>query len=366
MKNKNVISVITFALVISAITFSCWLKPQTAYSDSERRPLAEKPEFNMAAIANGKFMDLFEEYSVDQFPERDKFRSIKSLFARYIFNKKENNGLYVADGHISKLEYPVNPKMLDHAEKKFNYLYDTYMNGKDVNVYLSIIPDKNYFLAEKNGAPSLNYKGFINNFKNRFYYMNYIDIVPLLSIDDYYRTDSHWKQENICDVAEHIGASMGTDVKADYTVNTLDKPFNGVYLGQLAMPFEPDNLNYLTNDVLNSVTVNYLDTGMPVAGELYNMEKANGKDPYEMFLSGTSALIEIENPNATTDKELVIFRDSYGSSIVPLLVQGYKKVTVVDIRYIQSNFVGSFVKFDNQDVLFLYSTTLLNNSLAMR
>ena len=76
--------------------------------------------------------------------------------------------------------------------------------------------------------------------------------------------------------------------------------------------------------------------------------------------------MEIENPMATTDKELVLFRDSFGSSIAPLLAQGYKKVSVVDIRYIQSNFVGSFVDFENKDVLFLYSTTLINNSSAMK
>jgi len=96
------------------------------------------------------------------------------------------------------------------------------------------------------------------------------------------------------------------------------------------------------------------------------MEKAYGKDPYEMFLSGTSALIEIENPNAKSDKELVIFRDSYASSIAPLLVEGYSRVTLVDIRYIQSSFLGNFVEFDNQDVLFLYSTSLINNSTSMR
>ena len=85
-----------------------------------------------------------------------------------------------------------------------------------------------------------------------------------------------------------------------------------------------------------------------------------------MFLSGSLSLITIENPNATTDKELVIFRDSFGSSIAPLLVEGYAKVTLVDIRYIASDLVGRFVDFENQDVLFLYSTLVLNNSVTLK
>ena len=110
----------------------------------------------------------------------------------------------------------------------------------------------------------------------------------------------------------------------------------------------------------------YLDTGMPVEGSIYDMEKACGKDPYEMFLSGSSPLITIENPNAKEDKELVLFRDSYGSSLAPLLAPAYSKITVVDIRYIQCDFLGNFIDFDNKDILFMYSTTLLNNSMAMR
>ena len=36
---------------------------------------------------------------------------------------------------------------------------------------------------------------------------------------------------------------------------------------------------------------------------VYDMQKAYGKDPYEMFLSGSLSLITIENPHAQTDKE---------------------------------------------------------------
>ncbi|MBR6635258.1 MAG: hypothetical protein IKL41_06515, partial [Clostridia bacterium] len=78
------------------------------------------------------------------------------------------------------------------------------------------------------------------------------------------------------------------------------------------------------------------------------------------------SLITIDNPNAKTDKELVLFRDSFGSSIAPLLATGYSKVTVVDIRYVQSAILGRFINFENADVLFLYSTLVLNNSETLK
>ena len=85
-----------------------------------------------------------------------------------------------------------------------------------------------------------------------------------------------------------------------------------------------------------------------------------------MFLSGSRSLLTIENPNASTDRELIVFRDSFGSSMVPLLVQDYSKVTLVDIRYIQIDMLGRFLEFNGQDVLFLYSTLVLNNSSTIK
>ena len=85
-----------------------------------------------------------------------------------------------------------------------------------------------------------------------------------------------------------------------------------------------------------------------------------------MFLSGSISLLNIQNPNAKSEKELVIFRDSFGSAIAPLLAEGYAKITLVDIRYLSSALVGNYVDFQNADVLFLYSTSVLNHSETLK
>ena len=365
-KNKNIITVITFTFILLIFSALCYAKPETEFSDSERRPLATMPELNLSTVFNGEFMNNFEEFTVDQIPFRDKFRSIKALFLKNIYRKLDNNGLFIAEGHLSKLDAEENDAMIEHSANRFRYIYDTYIKNKECAVYFSIVPDKNFVIAQKNGFPSMDYTSFINKMKNKTEYMEYIDISNMLSSEDYFYTDSHWKQEKIIDIANKIGTSMHTDVTSEYTVNSLNNPFYGVYTGQLPIPFMPDEIKYLTNDTINNCKVTYYDTGLPVKGEMYNMKKAFGKDPYEMFLSGTSALITIENEKSKTAKELILFRDSFGSSLAPLLAEGYKKITVIDIRYIQSSYIGNFVKFNDQDVLFIYSTTLLNNSLALR
>lgn len=127
---------------------------------------------------------------------------------------------------------------------------------------------------------------------------------------------------------------------------------------------KPETISYLTSDTIESAVVTNFETNR--TGAVYDMEKAAGKNPYEMFLSGSVSLLTIENPNAKTDRELVIFRDSFASSLAPLLLDGYAKITLVDIRYLPSVRLGSFLTFTDQDVLFLYSVNVLNNSETIK
>ena len=62
----------------------------------------------------------------------------------------------------------------------------------------------------------------------------------------------------------------------------------------------------------------------------------------------------------------MVFRDSYASSLIPLLVSGYKKITVVDTRYISPKILNEYINFSNQDILFIYSILVINNSTSLK
>lgn len=365
-KIKNIITIAVFSLLLFSVSAMCYFSSAEKYSDSERRELAQFPTINAQTVNSGKFMKEFENYSADQFPFREAFRTGKAMFSSFILNKAENNGIVFVGGHITKIDKDENEYMMDNAAEIFRGVYEKNIKGKNANVYFSVVPDKNYYLAKKYFYPTLDYEKFIDKMKDKTEYMTYIDVTEHLSDKNYYKTDTHWKQETIADIAQIIAHDMGNDVGADYNVKTLDNPFKGVYYGQGALPIKPDTIKYLTNNTLENCIVTYYDTGMPEVREMYNMEKAYGKDPYEMYLSGAAPLIVIDNPSAKTDKELVMFRDSFGSSLAPLMAEGYKKVTVVDLRYMSSSFVGNFVDFNNADVLFIYSTTILNDSMSLK
>ncbi len=362
---RNIGTVTLAAVLVSGLCLRSLTDKDKEYSAAERRLLAQMPKASVSRILDGSFMKEFETYVSDQFPYREEFRSLKALTSMKLFCRSDYNKLYEQDGHISKYESVIYKESLDYAGERFQYIYDAYLAGTNTNLYFTVIPDKNWFLAEKSGHPRLDYPLLCAEMQERTPYLQYIDISGLLDENDYYFTDTHWRQERVADVAWYLAESMGRNAEAEYKINVLPDPFYGVYSGQAAWKSDPDIIRYLTNDTIDSLTVTSYATGKAEESVVYNFDKADGKDSYEFFLSGSEPFLVIENGKAETDAELVLFRDSFGSSLAPLLAEGYRKITVIDIRYVKSAFIGQLIKFDSQDVLFMYSDTLLNNSTAM-
>ena len=361
---KNIITFAVICIVIVSLSATFFITPDSEISVSERRTLKS---FDDVLKAEDPF-DEYEGYFLDQFPLRDTFRTIKAISSFYLFGKNDNNGIYIKDGYAAKIEYPLNEKSVHNAASKFTALYNKNFADKDINVYMTIVPDKGYFLSEKYGYPMLDYQKLVEIMKEGMPFASYINIIDALSVEDYYKTDTHWKQECITDVAEIITSAMNTSSFDSFTEVKTDVPFYGVYYGQAALPLPYDNISYLTNDILKGCTVKAFDshTNAVVDAPMYSESHLNGKDPYEMFLYGATPYVLIENPHGEKDKELVIFRDSFGSSISPLLIKDYSKVTILDTRYMAPEFVGNFIGKSTDDVLFLYSALILNSSDTIR
>ena len=348
-------------LLWAVLTVFAWFSPAEAVSDSERRPLAQRPAITLKSVSNGSFMKDFESFALDQFPFRDGFRTVKSLFHQYVLGHSDNNGIYLHDGYAVKQEYPLNMDSVNHALKQFNHIYEKCLTASDV--YLAVVPDKGYYLAEKAGQLSMDYEALFSMMEDGMPWARPIDLTGSLSAEDYYRTDTHWRQENLQEAAEVLCEALGVSTHSA-SLEVLDRPFYGVYYGQAALPMAPDTMYFRKSNLLDSCWVYDHETGK--YGRIFDLSKQDSRDLYDIFLSGARALLTIENPHGKQDKELIVFRDSFGSSMVPLLAADYSKVTLVDTRYISSDLLDQFIEFKGQDVLFLYSTLILNNSSAIK
>ena len=348
------------------LTLSAWILPDKDISAAERRPLAQRPEITADSLLSGKFMGEFEEWTLDQFPLRDGFRTVKSLFHTYVLGQKDNNGIYISDGYAAKQEYPLNESSVEHALDRFNKVYESYLRPSGSKVWMALVPDKGFYLAERSGHLALDYAAMDAMLREGMPWAEHIDLTDTLALEDYYRTDTHWRQEALPETAQKLCEAMGVTAfrPEELTLVPLERPFYGVYYGQAALPMKAETMYILENDILSACTVLDHETGK--TGSIYDMAAMENRDQYDVFLSGAKSLLTVENPNASTDRELIVFRDSFGSSMVPLLLKDYRTVTLVDIRYVQQGMLDRFLDFSGQDVLFLYSTLVLNNSSTIK
>lgn len=353
---KNFIITIGFCFIIILVFFVNVLTKDKEISITERRKLTAFPGISISKLLKGETTGKFEDYAVDQFVGRDTFRTIKASFSTKIYNQKDNNKLFEKDGAIYKMEYPLEENKVQKSAKKLKDVYEKYLKG--MNVYYSIIPDKNYYL-ENDDHLKIDYNKVQKIVQNELTDLKYIDIREGLELIDYYKTDLHWKQENLQDVVKIIQTNMELEEKnISYQIENKGD-FYGAYYGQLATNVNPDKLNILTNEAIENCSTYNFETQKN--STIYT--ENNSADRYDIFISGATSLISIENPIANTDKELLLFRDSFGSSLAPLLVENYKKITLIDLRYISSKLLSNYIDFKDQDVLLIYSTTVLNQNI---
>ena len=297
---------------------------------------------------------------MDNFYQRETFRKLKTSVELDVFKKQDVNKIYKYNDFLVQQIYPLDEKSVTNLTNKINYIKDSYL--KETNkIYYSIIPDKNYYTD--NNHLKLDYDKMKQIMQNNLKDLQYIDIFQDLGLDSYYYTDSHWKQEKLQNVAKTIAQNMNFNISENYNEQKITT-FKGVYAGQLPINTKEDQIRILINNTIGYANVYNYET--KEQGEIYNFKKLNGYDKYDIYLSGATPLIEISNSNNKENKTLIIFRDSYASSLAPLLTEGYSKITLVDTRYISPKILNEYVDFENADILFLYSTLVINSSMALK
>ena len=273
--------------------------------------------------------------------------------------------VYVYQGYAVTTEAGYDQKSLDYAARKLQQLHDSYLTGNDGHIYLSVVPDKGSFTEPTEGYTPASAQETADALLAQLDFVQYVDIAPGLTLEDYYRTDPHWRQECLVATAQTLAQAMDVPLAGDFQENAIDVPFYGAYAEKAGEPLVADTLRYLTGEVLDACTVYDYETDAQET--LYDLSAVETDTPYDLYLQGSRSLLRIDSPLSATDRTLVVFRDSFGSSLIPLLAESYRTIYAVDIRYLSSQMVGRFLSFDgSEDVLFLYSTMVLQNSRTMK
>ena len=287
---QAVLTVVLLSAVVLGFGLTELLRPDEELSRTERRKLAQAPEVSWETVSSGDYGEDLETYLSDQFPLRDQLRTAMGTFRTKVLGQKDNNGYFDQDGWLCKMEDPLKPEQVQWATDKITALCDTLLEGSTVR--WAVVPDKSQLSGTEH--PALDLEALRQQIAASVPEgVEEIPLADLLELEDYYRTDTHWRQERIQPVADRILEAFGAQGEdRTYESHTLSG-FTGVYYGPAALPSEPEDIVYLTDEVTENAVV----TSAEVQGTLpvYELDKFEGLDSYDIFLGGAQAVVTIEN-----------------------------------------------------------------------
>jgi len=362
MTLKEKLSVSVFIGMISILFVLNLIIPSPEILVSERRMPARFPEFTLDSIYTGTFMKKFEDWAADHFVFRDKFRAVNAFLIFEVYKQNDKSGLYrssaVGIGEFRR----TNESSFRQTSLRILRASEIF-DGLDMNIYYSLIPDKSVF-AERY-LPGFILEKAEDILFELFTDFEYIRIFEEMRPECFYRTDLHWDQSMISATANKLVSRMGADEPLKSHPAVIAGDFRGVYGGQYALPLTPDIMRYVDVPDLSVTYLNERTLEMD-EGPVYDLIRFKGVDPYDIFLRGPQPLIIIENENAP-QRELYMFRDSFGSSLAPLLTDAYSKIVLIDLRYIHLSLLGNFIEFTpDSDVLFIYGSQIFGNPTILQ
>ncbi len=362
---KKYILTVFFALCIWGLFLADLLVPTREFSQLENRPLAQSPAYSTRALLSNTYTLKYEEYVNDQFVARDSWITIKSL-GESALGKQENNGVvYGKNNQLFEEASALDDRQL---RKNLEYIRELIQTCEDQPVTLTIIPNSYAVLEEllPQGLSFIDQKKLIGDYYRDLAGepVSICDVTPALleHKDDYiyYRTDHHWTTQGAYLAYRELMELLGRDAVPLEELSAHEVPdFYGTYYSK-AKKWNalPDVITWY--DVrTKGVTID----SIPVDG-LYDHGMWSQRDKYKAFLHGNNGLTVIQSGEEGAQGSILVFKDSYGNSLVPFLAKSFREVHVVDLRYF--NDVSALLEQNTYDalwVLYNFSTLTTDQNL---
>lgn len=353
---------ILFVLVWGGLCLFNVITPEVDFSENENRMLSDVPQFSAEKLIDGSFMSKLDTYVNEQFVLRDSWINAMSAI-EYVSGKREINGVFVGSGMLLDTADSVDEGIIDKNIDGMN----AFAQAHDLACYLMLVPSSAEIEAEKLPpfAPKTDEKTLISDIYGRAEGVKPIDIYDILyeRRNDYiyYRTDHHWTSygaylayEKWCEATEN-NASV-------YNAETISENFNGTY-------FSTSGVRFIESDTIEAYKTQY-DNGIKILSDaeeteydsIFFPEYIDKKDKYSYFLGKIEPIVTLYG-NSNLKKKLLLFKDSYSHCFVPMLLEYYSEITMLDMRYINIPIDELIDVAQYSDALFLYSTDTFTSTV---
>lgn len=354
-------------IVFSILLFTL---PKHTFSEDENRYLEKFPKFSLETIQNGTFVKSLENYTSDHFPFRRTFLTTKYQTEK-LLGKKENKDVYLGkDQYLIEKYTKMDEKNIEKIVMSLNQFKKA---TKDITVQLMLVPTSITINIDK--LPNITLPSHqledLNKIINQVEGIEAIDVYSELkkgkeTYPMFYRLDHHWttygayygyqafcKKNNI----EPIPLESWNQIE-------VTNDFNGtLYSKTNVKGYQSDTIHRLNPKQESFYEVNYVYEKKRTK-TFYEEKYLTQKDKYAYFLDGNHPLIEITNQNQKTGN-LLIIKDSYANSFIPLVSEHYHNISVIDPRFYKYSITEYIAQQKIDHVLFLYNINTIEKDLGI-
>ena len=345
------------------------LTPDTDFSETENRMLAQAPKITVNGLSDGSFGQDVEKYLSDQFAYRDVWSSMSFFTRNSIFRQSEINGVYIgSDGYLMLAPSKPDERAMNEKISAINAAAGRH---SDVNQVISVIPNAVTVMSGKLPlfAPISPQPGQLDRLSHSLHITKFCDVSDaLIRHNDeelYYHTDHHWTSRGAYLAFTEIAPYLNIDPnKVNFKIYTVSESFEGTLASKSGSRHYKDRIEIYVpvSDTPISVTCSDRDE---TRGTLYEREFLDTKDKYALFLGGNHPVVTVRTTN-DTQRSLLLIKDSYANCFVQFLTPYFDQIIIVDPRYTYESIDAMITQNDITDVLYLYNadTFMTDTSLT--
>ena len=373
-KTAKIFGFVFPAILIAVMFFNIFL-PDKNFSAEENRLLQTMPKLSISSIFSGRFETKAESYAADQFMLRNMFIKIKSSFDTSLGSTESNNVFMCKDNYLMENISKADAKKMENNYNSLTKLKQLYPN---INMDFMLVPNAANIMSDK--LPLFAVTEDQNKQMDDFFKkiqsigINQVDVRATFKnnkekIELYYHTDHHWTTDGAYLAYQDFAKKNKLNSNIKYDALAVKNDFRGTLASKSGFT---NGLNdmikiYLPKEGQNykNSVIFYSDTKEKTT-EFYKLNNLKKKDTYTVFGGSNHPIYSIKTP-VSSQRKLLLIKDSYANSFIPFLSQDYREIIVIDPRYFYDD-ISEIIKANGiTDVLFLYNanTFFNDNSLDM-
>lgn len=368
-RNKLSCKIMTgsFIAFLAFFTVGTLISPDRAFSETENRTLAQKPQLTSEKVFSGEFGTAAEDYMADQILLKDELMSVKTT-TDYLLGKSYQNGVYFSkDGYLLQRFTEDRANLDKNLAAISEFAVTQAAAGRTVDMML--VPNSVCINSDKlpNGAVTDDQRETIAHVRETlpqsvrlFDPTEQLTALQTGGVQCYYRTDHHWTSPAAKYAAECWLASMGLPCPADtYTYNEVPAFYGTLWSKAPAGFIRPDRFGYYTSTA-GKYLVEYVAEGKS-CNSLTDSSFLEKKDKYASFFGGNFAHMVIRSNAPVQNGKLLVLKDSYANAALPFLADVFPEIHVIDLRYFHTETVSSVLDANGiSRVMMLYNVDFLN------